>query len=393
MKNNVEKKNFNKAPKRSILKSLLLALPMILITFVMMMGPNPPREPLKLLQIVIPYIGVNVLFFLMVYTGKTDKYRAILFVTMALSFPVGFILNFFEARGHLMMLTAEDLIQGNTPFCHIGIPQTLLPAVFKQEIIFPGKISGSHYSIGAMLVLWLGTSLVLGRGLCSWFCFFGGWEDGCARLRKNPRIKNFDRKWTYLPFALLLAIALTSALTLSPQYCEWLCPFKAVSEFGEIASLKAVFQTILFVALFLFLVIALPILTKRRTQCAFFCPLGATQSFTNKISPFDIRIDPEKCAHCKRCIQACPVFSLDEGSLKTGRPSMTCVKCGKCVDICPTGAITYHIKGTAINVRQNVARMLFLYPAFLVLAIIGGGMFGDALYRLLLLVTTGNIVQ
>ena len=96
---------------------------------------------------------------------------------------------------------------------------------------------------------------------------------------------------------------------------------------------------------------------------------------------------------CKRCIQVCPVFSLTDDSLKTGRPTMTCVRCGKCVDVCPKGAISYHIKGTPINVRSNVARMLFLYPAFSMLAIISGGMIDDALYRIVLLLTTGSIVH
>jgi hypothetical protein len=39
------------------------------------------------------------------------------------------------------------------------------------------------------------------------------------------------------PFAILLAIVLLSAITFHPIYCEWLCPFKVVSEFEAPTSL------------------------------------------------------------------------------------------------------------------------------------------------------------
>jgi ferredoxin-type protein NapH len=384
----------SESPKKRLIKSFFLALPMLLLTFVPMTGLKFSADPLKFIPAFVPYIFANLLFFLMVYTTKTDKYRAILFVTMAVSFPLPFILDLYEARGHFMTLTYEDMVQGYTPFCHVVIPQTLIPAIFKQEIIFPGSFSKtSHHNMAGMIVIWLGLTLVLGRAVCSWFCFWGGWEDGCARLCKKPRIKNINRKWTYLPFAVLLAVVLLSAMTLSAQYCWWLCPFKAVSEFVEVSSFKVVIQTIIFFALFAGLVIVLPILTKRRTQCSFLCPFGAMQSLTNVITPFDIRLDPEKCVNCQRCIRECPVFSLSEDSLKTGRPNMTCMRCGKCVDVCSKGAITYHIKGTPVNVRNNVARMLFLYPAFSILAIIGGGNLGGTLSRILLWLTTGSIVK
>jgi polyferredoxin len=376
-----------------LIKAFLLTLPMMLLTVVPMTGLDFSPDPLKLIPNFVPYIIANILFFLMLYTAKTDKYRAILFIAMAICFPVGFILDLYETRGNFMILTYEDMAQGHTPFCHVAIPQTLIPAIFKGEIIFPGSISKEGYSIAGMFVMWLGITLVLGRAWCSWVCFWGGWEDGCARLCKKPKVKNITRKWTYLPFAILLAIILLSAVTLSPQYCWWLCPFKAVSEFVEPSSMMVVIQTGIFFVIFFGLVIVLPILTKRRTQCSFLCPFGAMQSFTNKISPFNVRIDTEKCVGCKRCIQVCPVFSLTDDSLKTGRPTMTCVRCGKCVDVCPEGAISYHIKGTPINVRSNVARILFLYPAFGMLAIISGGMIDDALYRIVLLITTGSIVQ
>ena len=243
-----------------------------------------------------------------------------------------------------------------------------------------------------MVVLWLGASLALGRGWCSWVCFYGGLDEGFSRLARKPVIKRINPQWTYLPYAVLLVVVLTSAVALAPTYCEWLCPFKAVTEFGAVTSLKAVVQTVIFVSLFVGLVIVLPILTRRRIQCGLFCPFAAFQSWTNALNVFDVRIDPSRCVECKRCLQTCPTFSLDEASIRSGRTRLSCTKCAQCVDSCPRGAVSFHIKGTRVGVSAERARLLFLYPAYLLATAIGGSMIVGALWRILRLVTTGSMI-
>jgi ferredoxin-type protein NapH len=117
------------------------------------------------------------------------------------------------------------------------------------------------------------------------------------------------------------------------------------------------------------------------------------QSLLNKINIFEVRIDLEKCAQCKQCIRTCPTFSLDESSLESGKPSITCTKCGHCVDTCPREAISYHIKGTSLRASPAVARVLFLYPAYLLLLFLGGGIVASGLLRILRLVTTGSMLS
>jgi polyferredoxin len=136
----------------------------------------------------------------------------------------------------------------------------------------------------------------------------------------------------------------------------------------------------------------LPILTKKRTQCGLFCPFGAFQSFTNKINPFEIRINKEKCIKCKLCLQACPAFSITEDLLEKGKTRLTCIKCGKCVDVCPKGALLFHVKGTSITGNAAVYRMLFLYPAFLFLTTMAGGNIQDTIIRIIRLITTGSMI-
>jgi ferredoxin-type protein NapH len=152
-------------------------------------------------------------------------------------------------------------------------------------------------------------------------------------------------------------------------------------------------QIAIFVLLFIALVVVLPILSRRRIQCGLFCPFGAMQSFFNKINIFEVRIDPEKCSQCKKCIRECPTFSLDENSLESGRPLMTCTRCAHCIDTCPQEAISYHIKGTSLKASPAVARVLYLYPAYFLLSWVGGSIIINGLYRVLLLVTTGSMLH
>jgi len=376
--------------KRSLFKTVLLCLPMMFLTFMMLTQGSIPTDGERLFALIATFLFFNILFFLMVRTGKTDRFRSILFITLAVCFVFSFISNLIAVRGS-MALSRATMIEGGAPFCHLVIPMTIIPAALTKTIIFPGKILG-RYSIAGMFVLWIGVSLALGRGLCSWFCFFGGLEDGFSRILKKPIIKNINKKWTYLPYAVLLGIVLMSALTLSPTYCKWLCPFKTVTEYVEITSVKVLIQTIIFVSLFIGLVVVLPILTKRRTQCGLFCPLGALQSVTNKTNVFEIRLDQDKCVQCNKCIKACPTFSIDEESLGRGRVKTSCTKCGKCVDACPQQALFYHVKGTSLVSKLDRYRLLFLYPAFLVLAIISSRFVQDAIVKTINLITTGTTI-
>lgn len=376
----------------SLATTLLLCLPMALLTFVMLSGGGLPSGLPRLIAFAFTYLGLNGLFVLMVRTGATDRYRAIIFVTFAVSFVISFISHLIEARG-TMALTSQTMLAGGTPFCHMVIPMILIPLAVTKTVIFPGTIIGGFASVASMLALWLGVTLALGRGFCGWFCFFGGLEDGFSRIFRRPAIRRVSTRWRYLPFGVLLLVVVSAALTLSPTYCEWLCPFKAVTEFSAVTSTLVLVQTVIFIALFAGLVVVLPLLTKRRIQCATFCPFGAFQSLTNKLNVFGIRIDRGKCIKCRKCIQACPVLSLDERSLETGKPLLTCLKCGKCVDVCPTRAVRFHVLGAPLSHDPELMRRLFLYPAFLVLATMAGGNIQDAIVRIISFVTTGSFIK
>ena len=292
-----------------------------------------------------------------------------------------------------MALTDEDMLQGKTPFCHVVIPMTLIPAALTRTIIFPGSILGDFAGIAAMFTLWIGFSLVLGRGWCSWGCFFGGLDDFFSRLRRRPIIGHIARRWTYLPYAVLALVVVTSAYSLNPTYCMWLCPFKTVTEYPQVDSVTRALQAVIFLSLFAGLVVVLPVLTKRRTQCGLFCPFGAFQSVTGWLNAVTVRVNRNACQDCGRCTRDCPQFALHPDALTRGRPDISCSKCGKCVDQCPTGAAHFHVRGSGMDADAGKARMLFVFPAFLFMAVFGAGMIQGGLYRVFLLATTGSMIK
>ncbi len=367
-------------------RSLLYTLPMFLITFMFMTGGRPNfSDPASGLAMLTAFLIVNVLYFLMHYTGRTDRYRAILFIIFALSLSYSLIQNMLVVR-KAMSFNQADILECKIPFCHLVIPMMILPAAFTKSIIFPGSIIGGFANISSMVVLWLVATIVLGRGFCSWGCFYGGWDDGFSRLKKRRTIKKISELWKWMPFAVLIMVVLTAALAMMPTYCSWICPFKAVTEFEQVTSVESAAKAGIFLSLFGGLVVVLPIMTRKRTQCSFLCPLGAINSLSNKITPFTVKIDKNACNECYKCVEVCPLFALTKEDIKAGKVSMFCSKCGKCVDACSKKAIHYGIRGIPSGTMKNFSRNIFLFVSFLFMAVFSSGSIINTFHGLLKLI-------
>src|SRR5665811_208677 len=88
--------------KKSFGISLLYTLPMFLITFMFMTGGRPNfSDASSGIAVVTAFLLVNILYFLMHYTGKTDRYRAVLFIIFALSLSYTLIHNMLEVRNSM----------------------------------------------------------------------------------------------------------------------------------------------------------------------------------------------------------------------------------------------------------------------------------------------------
>jgi len=174
-------------------KALLQGLPMLVISGLLFLSGKPLTSPAKLAPAAITYLFINVTFFCMIYTGQTHKYRSRFFVLASLLFVVSFVANLIEVRGTMELSTA-NMLDGETPLCPLVIPMLIIPAALTNTIIFPGSFFAAHAGIAPMLVLWLGFSLAVGRGWCSWICFFGGMDEGFSRLCRKPKIAAVDSK-------------------------------------------------------------------------------------------------------------------------------------------------------------------------------------------------------
>jgi ferredoxin len=363
----------------------MLTLPMLLwATLVFSRSLALPGRAPKLAAL-LTLVFMVTLFFEMLYTGRTHQWRRIFFVTLGVMFPVGFIWELLQTRGS-MSIPMGQMLSGDVPFCFLAIPMMILPGVFTRTLIFPGSIlptAHNTHAVASMVGMWLAGTLVLGKAWCSFGCFFGGMDEGFAAIPRKSLIKRIRPGWRLVPWAILVAVVLLSLALFEPVYCTWLCPFKTVTEYPAVQSVETAIQAVIFVILFVALVVVLPLLTRKRTQCAFFCPFGPFQSLSNYLNIFEIRIDRDKCLSCVTCKRDCPTMAVDEKSVQAGRVRLTCMKCGACVDRCPKGAALWHIKGTPLTARPETARLLFLYAAWGFATMLGGNIIARSLSKLL----------
>jgi polyferredoxin len=371
---------------RSVGRSALMTLPIAIWSFLLFAHVFAQANRAQRIASVITGAFMVVLFFMMMRTRSTYRWRRWFFVAMGLLFPVGFIHEVMVMRG-TMGIPIEEMIAGRTPFCFIPIPLLILPAALTKTVVFPGSIlpngGMSGGGMAAMTGIWLAITIVVGKGWCSYACFFGGIEEGVAAVPAKATVRKIDPRWRYGPWAVLLAMVLLSLALFEPAYCMWLCPFKAVSEYVAARNTVGMIQNGIFIALFAALVITLPLLTKKRTQCAFFCPFGAFQSLFNKTSVFDVKIDKTRCTPCVLCQKSCPTMALTDESIAKGETLMSCMKCGACVDACPKDAAVWHIRGTEVAVKPERARLMFLYAAWAMAVMFGGVIIAQGLATIL----------
>lgn len=314
--------------------------------FFMNRSGNDPAAQAASISATLAYTGC---FLMMLRSRRPAFWRRIFFVTIALVFFPAFIGNLLDHRGS-MSLDQTTVANADTPFCHIAFTMTLIPQLLQAGFIFPARMTQGYASVFSMLLIWLLASLTLGRGWCAWVCFYGGWDDAFSRLARKPRL-NLDKSPLPLrlfPFAMLGFVVLGSMASLVAVYCEWLCPFKMVTEYAAITGFASWLATIMFIVAFVGLVVVLPLLSRKRVQCATFCPFGALQSLLDRLSPFRIRIDTDTCTACQACVRACPTLSISPSIIqeRSGGPGITCTKCGDCIELCPQNAIRLDFRHT-----------------------------------------------
>lgn len=382
-------KNNNKNIK-SIIKSLLSTIPMFfLISFFSLYN----AKGIYKISGWITVIYLSFCYFMLIWTDKISYWRRFLFILGAFCFFPSFIAMLLEKRGS-MALEYKDIFLNETPFCHIVFPMVILPYLLENILIFPARLTGNYASFYSMLVIICISLLTIGRGWCSWVCFYGGWDESFSLLSKKPILKLEDnsKKFRFFNFVMLFVVILGALATFSVIYCQWFCPWKLITEYEQISNISSFFSLIMSVIIFFSIVIVLSFLTKKRVQCMSFCPFGALASILDKFSFFRVKIDDKKCISCGRCSKLCPFLSIDENSLKEkkGKIFLTCSKCGNCIDNCPTDAINYDFFLQSKHIHLKISKSLVIFSGWLLGSIIMGGFISDTIARILNFILNGS---
>lgn len=302
---------------------------------------------------------VSFLGFCIYRDGVISKYRSVLFILIAFFF-------FLEFKFFRFISFTQTTIP---PYCHIAQAPTLFNFLYSQ---FLAIVSGQWWVWGVLTLgfLWLLLILTIGQGICSWVCFYGGIDEACSKIAKKPFIKlKIPGLWRDFPIAFLIFLLIVSFLQGLPVFCNWFCPFKMTEAFWDSYPAVRIAQAALFWIALAGFVIILPILTKKRTFCSLICPFGALVSLCGKASPYKITINKEKCIHCGKCQDACPVLAIEKREPDKYEISNFCNRCGKCIDLCPVDAINI-LSGK--SGRQLDTRDIFIFLALLVSGVISG---------------------
>jgi len=383
----------NKDKKNSIIGAIFSSLMMfLLLAFFQLYNASG----ISVISGWITVLYLTFCFFMLQKTGKISYWRKFLFIVGAFCFFPTFIAILIESRNS-MALSYKDVFLNETPFCHIVFPMVIFPYLLEKILIFPARLTGHFASFYAMLVILCISILTIGRGWCSWVCFYGGWDESFSLLAKKPILKIEDKfkKIRFFNFVILFVVILGSLATFSVIFCQWLCPWKLITEYEQILNASSFFAFIMSVLIFSIIVIGLSFLTKKRVQCMSFCPFGALASLLDKISFFRVKIDNTKCIACGKCYTSCPTMSIDEESIKEkkGKILLTCTKCGSCIPVCPSSAISYDFFFySSSKVNKKISSSLVIFSGWLLGSIIMGGFISSTIARIINLILHGSFL-
>jgi ferredoxin-type protein NapH len=240
------------------------------------------------------------------------------------------------------MANRQKLRQGIILFSFFLFPATFyyLSPVLILESASYGIVNGSFIVFGLLFL----SSIVLGRGWCGWLCPAAGCQEALFRARnKKVSIGNWIKWMIWFPWIGSIAMLATKA----GGYSDVDPFYKTVYGFSitDFPSCIAYFGV-------LFILIVLPsLIFGRRAFCHHLCWMAPFMIIGRKIAnkarvtSLKLSIESEKCVHCQRCTEHCPMSLQVETMVESRKMEHPeCILCGTCADICKEKTISLGFK-------------------------------------------------
>lgn len=185
---------------------------------------------------------------------------------------------------------------------------------------------------------------LIGRGVCSFLCPFGLFQELLYKIPTPKHKKSrFTRALSWLKYVILAVFVFTLPLyylarngVVSPAFCKYVCPVGILEgAFPLMIADHSLFEMtglLFIVKVIMLLAVVVSAVFVYRSFCRFLCPLGAIYSLFNRVAVFGIRVNEHKCIHCDKCIRSC---KMDVRKVN----DRECIRCGACRTVCPTDAL------------------------------------------------------
>ncbi|MFI3254911.1 MAG: 4Fe-4S binding protein [Eubacteriales bacterium] len=266
-------------------------------------------------------------------------YIQLAFTALSNGYVIGFAKNkIYQGKGKQFCFPGLNCYScpGAVGACPVGAVQASLTGAEKS---FP------FYALGFLLLF----GVILGRGVCGFFCPFGLVQDLLHKIPFQPMKKSclLPKIFRKLPFVILVVFVLGLPLFLTdqfgisaPSFCKWICPSGTL--LGGVPLLlgdewlRSSVSWLFAWKFFLLVLIILWSVIEYRPFCKYFCPLGGFYGLFHSFSFLQIQVNESLCTACERCDATCHMGV----KVRETPNSSLCIRCGDCCKNCPTGALS-----------------------------------------------------